>query len=230
MTPSTLFVAGTLGLALIVSCGASSLTVDAGPRSGGGGSGGMGGNSGAGCQAMHYYSPGCNASPTCDDGTGGACFTLACGCNGKVLVGCGDYSEPFAYTIPVSSVDASDPAALSCDPDAGSYVGSRRDAAAQGAPYACAGFMVTADGAEIPAPDAGTPATCSVGQTYCGLSLPHPDSAGEATAQCRPVPAVCAQDPSCACLCDSSRGGLFCLTNCGCSEANGFATIFCQGI
>ena len=122
MKISTVFVAGILGLALAVSCDGSSLTVDGGTGgsggSGNGGSGGTGGNGGAGCQAMHYYSPGCNASPTCDNGTGGACFTLACGCNGKVLTGCGEYSEPFAYTIPLSSVDASDPSALSCDPNA----------------------------------------------------------------------------------------------------------------
>jgi hypothetical protein len=118
MKIATLFVACILGLALAVSCDGSSLTVDgATGGSGGGGSGGMGGNGGAGCQAMHYDSPGCNASPTCDNGTGGACFTLACGCDGKVLVGCRAYSEPFAYSIPLSSVDASDPSALSCDPN-----------------------------------------------------------------------------------------------------------------
>jgi hypothetical protein len=121
-----LFVTCTLGLALAMSCDGSSTTSDrgtggsgtGGSGSGGSGSGGMGGNGGAGCEAMHYYSPGCNASPTCDNGTGGACFSLACGCNGKVLTGCGAYPEPFAYTIPVGSVDASDPAALSCDPNA----------------------------------------------------------------------------------------------------------------
>ena len=119
MKISTLFVACILGLALAASCDGSSLTVDgATGGSGGGGTGGMGGNGGAGCQGMHYYSPGCNASPTCDNGTGGACFTLACGCDGKVLTGCNAYSEPFAYTIPLSSVDASDPSALSCDPNA----------------------------------------------------------------------------------------------------------------
>ena len=122
MKVSTLFVAGILGLALAVSCDGSSLTGDPGTGgvggSGGGGSSGRGGNGGAGCQAMNYYSPGCNASPTCDDGTGGACLTFACGCNGIVLTGCGDYSEPFAYTIPVSSLDGSDPAGLSCDPNA----------------------------------------------------------------------------------------------------------------
>ena len=121
MKISTLLVGGILGLALAASCDSSSLSAGATGGSGGGssgGSGGMGGNGGAGCEAMHYHSPGCNASPTCDNGSGGACFGLACGCNGKVLTGCGSFSEPFAYTIPVSSVDASDPSKLSCEPTA----------------------------------------------------------------------------------------------------------------
>jgi hypothetical protein len=119
MKISSVLVGGILGLALAVSCDGSSLTANGGTGgSGGGGSGGMGGNGGAGCQAMHYASPGCDVSPTCDNGSGGACFSLACGCNGKVLTGCGLYSEPFAYTIPVGSVDASDPSALTCDPNA----------------------------------------------------------------------------------------------------------------
>jgi hypothetical protein len=119
MKISTAFVAGVLGLSLAVSCDGSSLTGDGATGGvGGSGSGGSGGNGGAGCQAMHYYSPGCSASPTCDNGTGGLCLTLACGCDGKVVSGCRAYSEPFAYTIPWSSVDASDLSALSCDPNA----------------------------------------------------------------------------------------------------------------
>jgi len=123
MKISTLFVSSILGLALAVSCDGSSLTVDGATGgsggSGRGGSGGRGGNGGAGCEAMHYYSPGCDASPTCDNGTGGACGGLpACGCDGKVIVACGGYPKPFAYMIPLSSIDASDPSASSCDPNA----------------------------------------------------------------------------------------------------------------
>lgn len=107
----------------------------------------------------------------------------------------------------------------------------RTDAAAEGTPYACTGgFIVTADGGEMSAADAGTPATCVVGQTYCGISLPHPGFTGEATAECNSVPTVCAQNPTCACLCDSSRGGVICVTNCRCSETNGLVTISCEGI
>ena len=68
---------------------------------------------------MHYYSPGCNASPTCDNGRGGACGGLpACGCDGKVTIACGGYPEPFAYKIPLSSVDGSDLFGSTCDPSA----------------------------------------------------------------------------------------------------------------
>jgi hypothetical protein len=96
----------------------------------------------------------------------------------------------------------------------GSSGAPRTDAAAHGMAYACAGgFIVTADGGRMAVADAGTPATCVVGQTYCGIFLPHPGSAGEATAECSPVPAVCAQDPTCACV-----------------DTNGFITISCEGI
>ena len=108
-------------------------------------------------------------------------------------------------------------------------------AAAQGTPYACAGgFGVTPDGGEVAVPDAGSPPTCTVGQTYCYIALPHANTTGQATASCRPFyPGVapdCAQDPTCACFCDLSRGGFHCQTECRCSETNGFATLSCQAI
>jgi hypothetical protein len=120
--------------------------------------------------------------------------------------------------------------------DEGSPVDHSVDAAAQGTPYACAaGFIVTADGGEIAVPDAGPPATCVVGQSYCYIALPRPGGTGEAVAACRAfvpgtVPAPCAQDPSCACFCDFSRGQVPCVDQCRCSEVNGFATVSCQGI
>src|SRR6202142_3233593 len=118
----------------------------------------------------------------------------------------------------------------------GSAKGQSGDAAAQGTPYACAGgFIVTADGGEVAAVDAGSPATCVVGQTYCYIALPHPWTAGEAVASCRAFvtgvdPAACAQDSTCACFCDLSRGGVHCLEECQCSEMTGFATISCKSI
>ena len=114
--------------------------------------------------------------------------------------------------------------------------GSAGDAPVQGTPYACAGgFIVTADGGEVAAADAGLPATCIVGQTYCRISLPHPGRAGVAAASCGTfptgvAPAPCAQDPTCSCFCDVSRGGFPCYTQCRCSETNGFATVSCQAI
>ena len=109
-------------------------------------------------------------------------------------------------------------------------------AAPQGTPYTCAsGPGVTGDGGVVTAPDAGSPATCTVGETYCFIALPHPGTAGETTASCRPfesgvAPDECALDATCACFCDLSRGGFHCQTECRCSEANGFATISCQAI
>jgi hypothetical protein len=114
---------------------------------------------------------------------------------------------------------------------AGGGIGGGIDAAAQGPPYACAGgFIVAADGGEMAVADAGTLETCVVGQTYCAVYLPHPGLTGEATAGCNPAPAVCAQDPTCACFCDPSRGGLICSAECRCTETNGFVTISCEGI
>jgi hypothetical protein len=57
-------------------------------------------------------------SPICTNGTGGACAQTVCGCDGKVLIGCGLFPEPFAYTIPLNSFDGADPAGMTCDPTA----------------------------------------------------------------------------------------------------------------
>ncbi len=105
-------------------------------------------------------------------------------------------------------------------------------AAAQGTPYACAGgFGFTADGGMVAAPDAGSPPTCVVGQTYCYIALPHPNTTGRATASCRAfetgVEPACAHDPTCACFCNS---GFACGEQCQCSETSGFAMIACQAI
>lgn len=120
--------------------------------------------------------------------------------------------------------------------------------AAPGTPYVCAAsFMVTADGGEIALPDAAAPATCVVGQSYCAAGLPRPGKTGAVVAGCasfpsleRQAPSACAEDPTCACFCDSMRGGLpccdhvvggpFCGDQCECIETNGFATIACQAI
>ncbi len=126
MKISTLFVVGVLGLVLAISCGGSSLNDGSGTGGAGGssGSGGSGGGGGVGgCQHLEYASAGCGVAPICTNGSGGACAGAACGCDGKVIFGCGLFSEPFAYTIPLSSFDGAEPAGMACDPtaDAGAF-------------------------------------------------------------------------------------------------------------
>jgi hypothetical protein len=102
-----------LGLALGISCSSSSSSDGTGGSGGSTGSGGAGG-----CKYLHYFSAGCDAQPTCFNGTGGACFSLACGCDGKIIGGCqNEYAVPYAYRISYS-IDASDPYAVTCDPTA----------------------------------------------------------------------------------------------------------------
>ena len=76
-----------------------------------------GGIGGTGCQRQEYSAPGCgvDAMTVCTNGTGGACFTRACGSDGHIETGCGLYAAPFAYTLPANfSTDAGD----TCDPTA----------------------------------------------------------------------------------------------------------------
>ena len=120
-----LFVA-VLGLGFGISCSSSPLGGDQGTGGGGdtggggtgGGSGGGGGTGGAGgCEYLHYLSPGCGVAPTCLNGAGGACYSLACGCSGKIIQGCGDeFAEPYAYTVPVS-FDGGGSAGMTCNPN-----------------------------------------------------------------------------------------------------------------
>jgi hypothetical protein len=103
-----LFVLAVLGVAVGIGCSGSTL--------GNGGSGGNSGTGGAGCEARAYLSPGCDTPPTCVNGSGGACFSLACGCSGQILTGCEyEFSHPYAYTLPSTSYD---PAVTTCDPSA----------------------------------------------------------------------------------------------------------------
>jgi hypothetical protein len=103
-----------VGLFLATSCSSSD------PRSGNSGTGGMsGGTGGAGCQTQHYFSAGCGAdvTPVCTDGAGGACYGLACGCNGYVLTGCGhEFPASYAYLLPVTA--AKPDGGWTCDPTA----------------------------------------------------------------------------------------------------------------
>ena len=113
--------------------------------------------------------------------------------------------------------------------------GRTRDAAAPGTRYPCPGVpLVTADAGVDAAADAGATPTCVVGQTFCVVQLPHPPypagTPGEPS--CQPFAEglngfACAQDPSCACFTDPSRGG-FSGLQCRCSDTNGLAVISCE--
>lgn len=107
-------------------------------------------------------------------------------------------------------------------------------AAAPGTPDACAGASVVAvDGGGVAAPDAASAPICVVGQTYCYVRLPHFDT-GQGTASCADFGtgglAACAQNPTCACLCDTSHGGFYCQEECRCTEKGGLATVACRAI
>jgi hypothetical protein len=107
---------GAVAFALGASCGFGDPPVG---NRGTGGSGGTGGGDDAACLYQHYFSPGCGAdvSPRCT-GVGGACYSLACGCNGKIITGCGDeFALPYAYTILPVTFDGGDSAGMTCDPD-----------------------------------------------------------------------------------------------------------------
>ena len=110
----TLFLVGVLGMVLGIACSSSSLPDDHGT----GGAGGSGGAGGAGCKNLHYFSAGCDVAPTCFNGTGGSCYSLACGCSGRIIAGCAnEFYEPYAYTVPVS-LDGGGSAGMTCDPTA----------------------------------------------------------------------------------------------------------------
>jgi hypothetical protein len=72
----------------------------------------------------------------------------------------------------------------------------------------------------------GPPAACVVGKTLCrrfqatGVGV-------SSTVECADVPAACANNPTCACLCGSVY---HCYSECSCVESGGFATITCMQV
>ena len=116
MGMKTIFLVAILGLALGMACSSSSLPDG---QQGTGGAGGVGGAGGA-CEYIRYFSPGCAVTPVCADGAGGACATFACGCNGKITVGCNnEFREPYAYTYTgIFKGDGGGPVGMTCDPTA----------------------------------------------------------------------------------------------------------------
>ena len=111
-----------LAFAVAASCGNHDSTPgDHGTGGAGASDGGGGDESDATADGMclyqHYFSAGCSVSPLCT-GAGGSCYSLACGCSGKIIVGCAnEFLEPYAYTLPVNWGDGSDPAGQTCDPN-----------------------------------------------------------------------------------------------------------------
>ena len=105
---------GVVGFALGASCGGDQLTGNTGT----GGSSGTDAANDTTCLYQHYFAPGCGpeVAPRCT-GAGGACYSLACGCSGKVIVGCStEFAEPYAYTIPYSP-DGGEQPGMTCDPE-----------------------------------------------------------------------------------------------------------------
>jgi hypothetical protein len=95
-------VSGGPGVAGSSGSGASGAGGRAGSTDGGGPSG-TGGGGGSVClsnQIVIYTAPGCGtaAVPVCSDGSGGACASTVCGCDGQVRSdGCYISNAPFAY-------------------------------------------------------------------------------------------------------------------------------------
>ncbi len=97
--------------------GSAGATGSAG-QSGQGGQGGQstGNATCAGSDWSVYSSPGCGADtpqPRCVSSRL-LCIQTACGCDGTVLMGCHDFSAPFAYASPLGP----SPTGTTCDPNA----------------------------------------------------------------------------------------------------------------
>jgi hypothetical protein len=88
-------------------------------------------------------------------------------------------------------------------------------------------------GQQEPAPaDAGPPVSCVVGQSYCSVystklvgALP---SRGCTSLSPDGGLGVCADNPTCSCIC-AQMAGEFCNgLQCACDDSGGFVTISCQ--
>ena len=184
-------------------------TLSAGGRGGAGGTGGRGGAAGGG------------AGTSGGGGSGGA-VEYTCGQHGGTCVG----NNQGSTTCPNGSVTVG---GLTCPINESNAVagvhccvsqvsGGGGAGGATGATYGC---------------DSGT---CIVGQSYCDRFSPGVPG-DPASGSCRPVPASCAANSTCACLCPPGDGGSFggCLnsarpgTFCTCTETDGKVTVNCFG-
>jgi hypothetical protein len=191
MRARLLIVVGLFGVAAGISCSGSSLINGTGTGGSGGaggsgatgglastgGSGGAGGSGGIGgagghCDFLHYLSAGCSVAPSCLNGSGGSCATLACGCSGHVISGCGsEFAEPYTYIVPTifPPPDSGTQIGMACDPNAGpdgSGGSSGRDAAS------CSQPRYTSPGCTDVQPVcvATDSSVCEDGSLACGCS------------------------------------------------------------
>jgi hypothetical protein len=78
--------------------------------------------------------------------------------------------------------------------------------------------------------------TCTTGQTLCYSFAPGVPGGGPPTRACTPLPAACAANPTCACVCPPSSSPAIGCTFiggtvggfCSCGDANGL-TVTCAG-
>ena len=78
---------------------------------------------------------------------------------------------------------------------------------------------------------------CTRGQSLCHSYIPGVPGAGSTTYSCPAIPASCATNPTCACVCPPSTSGLGCAypgagfaAYCSCSGSGGALTVSCGGI
>jgi len=109
--------------------------------------------------------------------------------------------------------------------------GGGGDGAGAGTIYACVGGLVLAEDGEVRSAGPGKePVTCVVGQSYCSARSNLHAVGVLPTLSCVDLTgplAACAVAPTCACIC---AHGVWCKTECSCSDTDGFAIVSCEAI
>jgi hypothetical protein len=190
-----------LALALLSACGGSTAT-----SSGTGGSSASGGSGGSG---------GTGTGATSGTGGGGACVTdTDCPSNGRcgypAADGCSAKGQCFPQ--PGMVCNAFSPG-CACDGTTINVICTGLPDGYVSAPLAHAGDCATVDaGGSFPCGDS---LTCDSATEYCKVGVGGP-CCPPPSYSCEPIPGVCSQDRSCACigpavggqLCDDSGGGV----------------------
>jgi hypothetical protein len=107
-----------------------------------------------------------------------------------------------------------------------------------GTTYPCVGGVIntgTGGVAGTGAPEAGAGGTggmvmCAAGEEYCFIRSMQKVIGALPTHTCKGLTgalAACVATPTCACVCSH---GVFCLTECSCTDTNGYATVSCLQI